>query len=49
MAGIDAGKVYNTWPSMNGAIVPDGLFKLSPLWKNYFENVTLYQNLYLSE
>jgi len=41
MAGIDAGKVYNTWPYMNGAIIPDGLVKLNPVWKNFFENVTL--------
>lgn len=22
VAGIDAGKVFNTWPSMNGAFIP---------------------------
>jgi cytochrome c oxidase assembly protein subunit 15 len=42
MAGIDAGKVYNTWPLMNGAVVPEGLFRLNPAWKNFFENVSLY-------
>ena len=41
MAGIDAGKVYNTWPSMNGQVIPEGLFKFDPFWKNFFENHTL--------
>jgi len=22
VAGIDAGKVFNTWPSMNGSFIP---------------------------
>jgi cytochrome c oxidase assembly protein subunit 15 len=39
MAGIDAGKVFNTWPLMNGQIIPEGLFKLTPFYKNFFENV----------
>ena len=25
VAGIDAGRVYNTWPLMNGQVVPNGL------------------------
>jgi len=28
MAGIDAGKVFNTWPTMNGQIFPEGYSKL---------------------
>lgn len=27
VAGIDAGKVFNTWPLMNGAIMPSGYWK----------------------
>jgi cytochrome c oxidase assembly protein subunit 15 len=27
VAGIDAGRMYNTWPLMNGQVVPDGLTK----------------------
>lgn len=38
VAGNDAGLVYNTWPSMNGRIVPDDLFSHEPLWRNFFEN-----------
>jgi cytochrome c oxidase assembly protein subunit 15 len=26
MAGTDAGRLYNTWPLMNGSILPDGAF-----------------------
>ncbi|CAD8050499.1 unnamed protein product [Paramecium primaurelia] len=43
MAGIDAGKVFNTWPTMNGQIVPANLFKASPFYKNFFENVVMVQ------
>ncbi len=38
MAGIRAGLIYNTWPLMAGAFIPDGLLKMSPLWHNFFEN-----------
>jgi len=36
VAGIDAGRVYNTWPLMNGQIIPDGLTEKQPFWKNIF-------------
>jgi cytochrome c oxidase assembly protein subunit 15 len=39
MAGIDAGKVYNTWPLMNDQLVPAGMAKIQPLYRNWFENV----------
>jgi len=42
MAGIDAGKVFNTWPLMNGSIIPGGMTKSSPFWKNFFENNAMY-------
>jgi cytochrome c oxidase assembly protein subunit 15 len=38
VAGTDAGFSYNTWPLMDGRIVPDGLFVLEPAWRNLFEN-----------
>ncbi len=38
VAGIRAGLIYNTWPLMAGAFIPDGLLKMSPLWHNFFEN-----------
>lgn len=38
VAGLDAGYVYNTWPLMDGAVIPSGLFFHSPWWINFFEN-----------
>jgi cytochrome c oxidase assembly protein subunit 15 len=38
VAGLDAGLASSTWPLMNGAVVPVGLWELSPLWRNVFEN-----------
>lgn len=38
VAGLHAGKVYNTWPLMDGQIIPDGLLQHNPVWLNLFEN-----------
>ncbi|MEM8552274.1 MAG: COX15/CtaA family protein [Pseudomonadota bacterium] len=38
VAGIDAGLASNTWPLMFGALIPEGLFALTPAWLNAFEN-----------
>ncbi|WP_311028099.1 COX15/CtaA family protein [Mesorhizobium koreense] len=38
VAGTNAGFSYNTWPLMDGRVVPDGLFVLEPAWRNLFEN-----------
>jgi len=38
VAGLDAGMAYNTWPLMDGALVPSGLFEHQPVWVNLFEN-----------
>ena len=38
VAGLDAGLSYNTWPLMDGAIVPADLFVQQPAWINLFEN-----------
>lgn len=38
VAGLDAGLGYNTWPLMDGAIIPDGLGIMQPAWRNLFEN-----------
>jgi len=43
VAGLKAGLAYNTWPLMDGALVPDGLGALSPWYVNFFENVTTVQ------
>ncbi|MCA1403181.1 COX15/CtaA family protein [Ensifer sp. IC3342] len=38
VAGLDAGFTYNTWPLMDGAVIPGGLFVQQPAWINLFEN-----------
>ncbi|MDX1405078.1 MAG: COX15/CtaA family protein [Woeseiaceae bacterium] len=38
VAGLKAGKIYNTFPMMNDYWVPPGLFALDPWWVNLFEN-----------
>ncbi len=43
VAGLKAGYGYNTFPDMNGMVIPDGLFRESPLWINIFENRTTVQ------
>jgi cytochrome c oxidase assembly protein subunit 15 len=43
VAGTDAGLAFNTFPLMNGQLVPEGLFSLSPLYLNFFENMATIQ------
>lgn len=43
VAGLRAGLSYNTWPLMDGALVPGDLFILHPAWLNFFENVKTVQ------
>jgi cytochrome c oxidase assembly protein subunit 15 len=38
VAGLDAGFSYNTWPLMDGAVVPSDLLIQQPAWINLFEN-----------
>ncbi len=38
VAGLHAGLTYNTWPLMDGAVIPSDLFIQSPWWRNLFEN-----------
>lgn len=38
VAGLDAGMSYNTWPLMDGRVVPGDLFVIEPAWRNVFEN-----------
>lgn len=38
VAGTKAGFIINTFPTMNGQWIPDGLLAISPVWRNYFEN-----------
>jgi heme a synthase len=43
VAGLKAGHTYNTWPLMDGRVVPEGLGQLAPWYRNVFENVTTVQ------
>lgn len=43
VAGMNAGLTYNTWPLMDGRLVPNGLGTLSPWYMNFLENVTTVQ------
>ena len=43
VAGIRAGKAYNTFPLMNGHVVPPEIFMLDPWWKNFFYNMATVQ------
>jgi heme a synthase len=43
VAGLHAGLVYNTWPSMDGRFFPEGAFSSRPWWINFFENPGLAQ------
>jgi heme a synthase len=40
VAGLRAGLIYNTWPLIDGQLVPGGsqLFFGEPFWRNLFEN-----------
>ena len=45
VAGLRAGLLYNTWPTIDGALVPDSARLLfnQPLWRNFFENTLTVQ------
>jgi cytochrome c oxidase assembly protein subunit 15 len=45
VAGLRAGKVYNTWPDIDGAFVPSAarLFFETPWWRNLFDNALTVQ------
>lgn len=45
VAGLDAGMVYNTWPLIDGALVPSAerLWFATPAWRNLFENTLTVQ------
>jgi cytochrome c oxidase assembly protein subunit 15 len=40
VAGLHAGLIYNTWPLIDGTLVPpiSGLLFDQPAWRNFFEN-----------
>lgn len=38
VAGLKAGLIFNSFPTMYGEWIPEGLFALNPLYLNFFEN-----------
>ncbi|MBI1208387.1 MAG: heme A synthase [Azospirillum sp.] len=46
VAGLDAGQVYNTFPLMNGRLLPEEAWTIVPAWLNVFENTALVQFLH---
>jgi cytochrome c oxidase assembly protein subunit 15 len=42
-AGLHAGLTYNTFPLMDGRLVPAGYGLLQPFWRNWFENIAAVQ------
>ncbi len=43
VAGLHAGKTYNTWPLMDGDFIPRSYGQLQPFWRNTFENIAAVQ------
>lgn len=43
VAGIRAGKAYNTFPLMNGNFVPPEIFMMDPWYLNFFNNMATVQ------
>ncbi len=45
VAGLRAGLIYNTWPLIDGSLIPDAarLMHDTPLWRNLFENALTVQ------
>jgi heme a synthase len=38
VAGLRAGLIYNTFPTMGGQWIPEGLLAMTPAWRNWLEN-----------
>ena len=43
VAGLKAGLIYNTFPLMEGQLIPSEWSFYKPLWMNFFENAALVQ------
>jgi heme a synthase len=45
VAGLRAGRIYNTWPAIDGGLIPSAarLFFEQPWWRNLFENMLMVQ------
>ncbi len=38
VAGLDAGRIFTTWPLMHGQVIPEGYLSGMPLWQAAFES-----------
>lgn len=43
VAGLKAGKIYNTFPMMGDYWLPPGMLALEPVWRNLFDNMATVQ------
>ena len=43
VAGINAGLIYNTFPLMDGQVIPEGLYSMQPWFMSAFEDATTVQ------
>lgn len=48
VAGLRAGSAYNTFPLMNGHLVPPEILMLEPWWKNFLYNLATVQFVHRS-
>jgi len=48
VAGLRAGHAYNTFPLMNGQLIPDEVLMLEPWWRNFYWNVATVQLVHRS-
>jgi heme a synthase len=37
-AGLDAGRIYNTWPLMNGELMPENVTAFGSFWKDFADH-----------
>lgn len=40
VAGLNAGKVYNTWPLMGETLIPEAVSAMEPWWRNFIEGIS---------
>jgi cytochrome c oxidase assembly protein subunit 15 len=39
IAGLKAGRIYNTWPKMGDQWIPESVYSMSPFWTNFIEGL----------
>ena len=39
VAGLNAGKIYNTWPLMGENMIPEAVTAMKPIWMNFIEGL----------